>query len=345
MQEFELFNPGEKLVVQDNLSSIIPIREEIIVRFPGRIHMSPIDCNRFGFGQPGGGGVGFAVRLNNKLEVKIATQITVEGPERQKAVLLHWSRLMMKTLSFSGGVSLSLTLCSEMDRHSGLGSSVAIAAACLSAINKLFGEPYTKIQLRDMITNNFVEQCRGKVTRGLETGVGSYLVLNGGFCAIGDDTVLLSSSHKLDGYPVLLVFPKVSRPHENDPESLEMFNRSLRLDESYRYVRAYRIMMDMLPALNQGDLRAIGDVVWEFQFSGTHQSMIQGYNDGGVEIIRTMTILRQSGADIVGMSSVGPTVYAISENLEHVIQTAKDEGFQYTISQVEPLGDGVVQHE
>ena len=132
--------------------------------------------------------------------------------------------------------------------------------------------------------------------------------------------------------------PKVSRPHEDDPESLEMLKRSLRLDESYRYVRAYRIIMDLLPALHRRDLRAVGEVVWEFQFSGTHQSMIQGYNDGGVEIIRTMTFLRRSGAQIVGMSSVGPTVYAISEDLECVIQDARSAGLQYTISQVEPSG-------
>lgn len=338
MQEFDLFDPGDRLDIPDNMPSASPVRDKVVVRFPGRIHISPIDCNRFGFGHPGGGGVGFSVNLDNWLEATIATRTEVECLPEQQALMLHWARLMMKILGFDGGVSLKLRLCSEMDQHSGLGSSVAVAAACLSAINWLFGEPYTKTQLRDVLTRNFVEQCRDRVTRGLETGVGSHLVLNGGFCAVGDGTVLLSSAHELDGYPVMLIRPKVSRHNEDDPECLEMLKRSLRLDESYRYIRAYRIIMDLLPALHRKDLQAIGEVIWEFQFSGTHLSMFQGYHDGGVEIIRIMTLLRQSGAKIVGMSSVGPSIYAISENLDSAIQAANEANLSHTITQIDSFG-------
>ena len=86
-----------------------------------------------------------------------------------------------------------------------------------------------------------------------------------------------------------------------------MVQQSFRLDESYRYIRAYRLIMDLLPALLEC-CGAHGDAVWEFRFSGTH-SMLQGYEDGGVEIIRTMTFLRRSGAQIVGMwDRVEPTI-------------------------------------
>ena len=342
MQEFDLFDPGERLNIPGNLASARPVIDGINISFPGRIHVSPIDCNRFGFGQPGGGGVGFAVSLDNRLEIKIAPQTIVEGAPGQEPVMLHWARLMLKILGYDRGLSLKMRLCPEMGQHSGLGSSVAVAAACLSGINKLFGEPYTKIQLRDLLTLNFVEQCRGRVTRGLETGVGSHVLLNGGFCAVGDNTVLLSSSHELDAHSVLLVFPKVTRLHQDDPECLEMLKRSLRLDESYRYIRAYRVIMDLWPALQRKDLRGLGEVIWEFQFSGTHLSMFQGYDDGGVEIIRTMTLLRKSGAQIVGMSSVGPTIYAISDNLDCVLQAARTAGLHHSITRIDPFGTALV---
>lgn len=338
LQEFDLFDAGERLIVPDRLRGAIPVRETATVRFPGRIHISPIDCNRFGFGRAGGGGVGFAVTLDNTVEARVATETTVEGLRGQQAVLLHWTFLMLKMLQFDGGIHLSLKLCPQMDQHSGLGSSVAVAAACLTVINNLFGNPYTKTELRDALTSNFVEQCRGRVTRGLETGVGSHLILHGGFCAVGDDTLLLSSLHELDDYPVMLVCPKTSRHHNDDPECLEMLKRSLRLDESYRYTRAYRLVMDLLPALRRRDLETAGDVVWEFQFSGTHQSMLQGYEDGGVEIIRTMTFLKQSGAQVVGMSSVGPTIYALSEHMDCVVRAANNAGLLYTMTRVDPFG-------
>ena len=107
-QEFDLFDPGDRLVVPDDPRPATPVHDRAVVRFPGRIHMSPVDCNRFGFGRPGGGGIGFAVSLDNSIEARIALETTAEGPSGQHAVLLHWALLMREMLRFDGGLHLSL---------------------------------------------------------------------------------------------------------------------------------------------------------------------------------------------------------------------------------------------
>jgi beta-ribofuranosylaminobenzene 5'-phosphate synthase len=338
MDQSNLFDPGENLVRVVPQRKATPVRESVTVKFPARIHISPIDCNRFAFGMPGGGGVGFAVEMENWLTVSVAEKDSIACTQRHKPLLAHWLDVARDCFAYQGGLSVSVTTSEAMGQHSGLGSSAVLAVGCLQAVNLLFGEPLSQNDVRRTIAHNFVEECYGRLARGLETGVGTYAVLYGGLCIIGDRIAPVYHSRTLDGYPVLLVQPDISRPDLDKPESAEMLKRSFELDASYRYVRAYRTIMDIVPYLYEGNIEGFGKVVWDFQFSGTHISMIQSYDRGGVDLWKIMTMLREAGAEVVGMSSVGPTIFALAKDLSPLVSMASSAGLKQIVTAVAPAG-------
>jgi predicted sugar kinase len=338
MSRLALFDPGNNLILHLPPKKILPKYKSLSMKFPGRIHITPIDCNRFDFGKPGGGGMGFAVELDNELHIKICQKDEIISDDIHKPLLNQYVALLRKLFVFDGGLEVKCQISSLMRQHSGLGSSVALAIACTQGINELFGAPLSGEDIRQLVADNFVEVSAGKLSRGLETGVGTYVILNGGFAIIADSVVPLYSTNVLNGLPVILVSPTIQRSETDKPESLDMLERSLLLDASYRYTRAYRIVMDIVPSLARRDLRAAGDVVWDFQFSGTHQSMIQAYHDGGIEIIQIMTLLRKAGGLIVGMSSVGPTLYAVCEDSQDVVSAVSSANLRSHLTCVSRKG-------
>jgi predicted sugar kinase len=334
----DLFSPGEYIDDLGLSRTCKSAHEVVCLTFPSRIHVTPIDCNRFAFGVPGGGGVGFAIEMENYLRLHLCKTDSVDALPQHIPVLEHYVALAKKVFAYDGGIGLECRTADVLTRHSGLGSNVGLACACMQGINVMFGETLSIREIRRLIAKNFVEECEGRLSRGLETGVGTQVILAGGACVVGDRTALLYEGHCLDGLSVVLLFPEAPRPDLDKPESLEMLRRSVFLDESYRYVRAYRIVMELVPAMECGDLARIGDVVWDFQFSGTHLSMIQSCFDGGLEIYRTLIALRAAGVEVVGMSSVGPCVYAIGTDADSAVSTAEELGIAYVATSVAARG-------
>ena len=99
MDHFATFAPGQNI---DTLGLIREAKRElsgISLVFPGRIHMTPIDCNRFGFGKPGGGGIGFAVDLPNRLDISISSETKIESNSaKHRALVIHYSKLVQAVL-------------------------------------------------------------------------------------------------------------------------------------------------------------------------------------------------------------------------------------------------------
>jgi len=309
------FEPGENLDTLGIEMSASLLRKNLVVGFPSRIHVTPVDCNRFAFSKPGGGGIGFAIDLPNKLKIAPAASVGIRSSiQHYDHIVNHYIKLMEKVLHVELRIELSLSLSELMSKHFGLGSSVCVACAVMWSINRLCGNPLTLEQLRLLIAHNFVEECQGRLSRGLETGVGTSVIFRGGISVIADQIIEVFHRPFPEGYSVLIVDPVTSRPEMDKPESEDMLERTFFLDSSYRYTKAYNILMDVIPALNSGDLRVFGEYVWDIQFSGTHLSMIQSYEAFGRKIYDVLSTLRASGAMICGISSVGPAIYCVCES-------------------------------
>ena len=338
------FEPGTEIQDLGMVRETSLELREIQIRFPNRIHMTPIDCNRFGFGEPGGGGIGFAIDLGSTLRISTSRHLEVEvSRPTDIPLMVHYSRVMQQVLNTRQEFHFSLHMANTVKQHFGLGSSVSVACAVVFGINKMFRDPLSVDEMRRLIAHNFVEEFEGEVSRGLETGVGTSVILKGGIAVIANGIVEVFRRPFPQGYAVLLVDPRTSRPESNRPESEDMLRRTFHLDGSYRYTKAYDILMDIIPAIDAGDFRKVGDYVWDIQFSGTHLSMIQSYEAFGEQIYKTLGILRGAEAAVCGLSSVGPAIYAIclDEMKDAIAESVVQQCERVSVMEVRANNNGI----
>lgn len=92
-----------------------------------------------------------------------------------------------------------------------------------------------------------------------------------------------------------------------------LMNRARNLDYRDRELKAYMVLMDLIPpALIHDDLRRAGDVIWEIEFRGGSKRAEVEHNS--FIIYQYMSQLREAGFEFVAMSSVGPTIAVITES-------------------------------
>ena len=77
--------------------------------------------------------------------------------------------------------------------------------------------------------------------------------------------------------------------------------------------KSWLILMDLIPALARGDVKAVGEVVWKMQTLGSKATEIAAH---GKDIFPCMEYLYKNveGVAVVGMSSIGPAVVVITKD-------------------------------
>jgi beta-ribofuranosylaminobenzene 5'-phosphate synthase len=338
MTGIEFFDAGSSIMIGDLRRPSAPKQDAIRLKFPGRIHVTPIDCNRFDFGRPGGGGIGFAIEMENYLEASLGEEDSQQAPPDKALLLKHVTAIAKAIFGYQGGLTVSLDISRLLGEHRGFGSTTALMTSCFQAMNLLFGSPLSQEEIRRLVAYNFVEVCGGKLARAMETGVGTYVILNGGLAVLGDDLRTVYVREFLSDHHVALIDPGSVRPSHEEPENVPVFLKSQQEDLAFRYQKSYIILMDLIPALYRNDVRTIGEIFWRFQFSGTNLFLIQNYKDGGLRILRIMTELRAKGIPIVGLSSVGPTIYALSTRPELIHDVCDELGAPFALTRVENRG-------
>ncbi len=316
--EFVSFRPGEKIRTcgfeQEYLLS--PIRGKVKVTAPARIHLSVLDMNRFAPGRPGGGGIGFAVQIYCTAEVECTNGgITIDY--ERAPILEHLVKVFQTTVGYRGG--FAITARDHQHKHVGLGSTSTILIATLTAMNQAVGEPLTGDQLRLLLGNNFIEEVSDElIAFGFETGVGPAVSTHGGMAVMGDELSLAYHHAFAEGKDVYVIIPPSEISSAGTHEFELLMNRARDLDYRDRDLKAYMFLMDLIPALERGDLAKIGEIIWEIEFRGSKRAEVEHH---GFAIYRYMNQLREAGIEFVGMSSVGPSIAAITNKSESEIRT------------------------
>jgi beta-ribofuranosylaminobenzene 5'-phosphate synthase len=337
----DTFTPGEQIIIRGSSRHATPTMRTVKLTFPARVHVTLLDANRFDVGQPGAGGLGFAVRMQNLMEVSLADRDHQESAGNYQPVLAHITLVMKKLLGFGGGIRVTLQCDPGLRLHSGLGSTVSIMTACAQGINILFGCPFGTDEVRTLVGHNYAEAHQGKLVRGTETGVGSYLALHGGFVVVASDLTVVYARPFLPAQSVVLVFPRVRRFPNQEPQNRFELERIKREDAAFRYHKAYLVLMDLIPALYRRDLTIVGDVIWRLQFGGNNLLEFEKYPHGGHAILEIMRTVRYGcePRPIVGISSLGPTVFVAHRDPEVLKRlSASCDAEEYLITDVDNDG-------
>jgi len=315
--EFTSFAPGENvrpcgLCKAYNLS---PVTGTVIVDAPARIHLTVLDMNRFSPDRPGGGGIGFAIKTYCTAEVECtASDIAIDYT--REPILRHFVKVFRHVIGYTGGFRIRAR--DHMHEHVGLGSTSTILITVASALNVAVGSPLTSNQLRLLLGNNFVEETETRnVAFGFETGVGPAASTYGGMVVMGDELTLIYQHAFAEGMRVYIAIPPSDISSAGEKEFNLLMNKARTLDYRDRTLKSYLTMMDLIPALEQGDLAKIGDVIWEIEFRGSKRAEVEHH---GFELYRYMAALRNAGLEFVGMSSVGPSIAIVTGRPEDEVR-------------------------
>lgn len=328
--EFTPFRPGERIrrIPLPEKPKISPVTGTATVVAPARIHLTVLDMNRFAPEQPGGGGVGFAIQLYCTVEASCIPS-GLEIDYTRTSIIQHFCEVFRQTVGYTGGFRVRAR--DHQHSHVGLGSTSTILIALAHALNRIVGSPLTGDQLRKMIGNNYVEETvDGKIAFGFETGVGPAVSIHGGMAVMGDKLSLIYHHPFAEGKHVYIVIPPTDISSAGTKEFDLLMNKARTLDYRDRELKAYLVMMDLIPALEDDNLERAGNVIWEIDFRGSKRAEVEHHS---FAIYHYMSRLRESGLEFVGMSSVGPSIAVITRRSRaEVEEILKPLGLDIAIS-------------
>ncbi|MEA2035207.1 MAG: GHMP kinase [Euryarchaeota archaeon] len=320
--EFSPFNVGEniKTLGFESDFELKILEKPVEVRVPARIHLTVLDMNRFAPDRPGGGGIGFAIKIYTTAVVK-CTDSETEIDYSREPIIKHFMEVFKKVTGYSGGFKISLT-DHEM-KHVGLGSTGSVVLAVAHAMNRATGNPLTAEEIRLLIGHNYVEETvNGQIIPGFETGVGPAAATHGGMAVLGDELALICHHPFAADKNVYIIIPPTEANAAGDDEFRLLMNRARNLDYSDRELKAYMVLMDLIPALQRDDLGKLGGIIEEMDFRGSKRAEVE---HNSFEIYAHMSSLRKNGLEFVGMSSVGPSIAIITDKnrseMEKIIQS------------------------
>ncbi|MDD4255923.1 MAG: GHMP kinase [Methanofollis sp.] len=321
--DFEPFRAGTNIrpLRIDRPLRPVPRPGTFTVRAPARIHSTVLDMNRFAPDQPGGGGFGYAVQVYSTARVE-CTADGIEIEYERTPIIRHIVEAFRATVGYQGGFRIAAD--DHHYKHVGLGSTGTMLLAVSHAMNAALGSPLTAEELRILVGKNFVEETaenNNMVAFGFETGVGPAASTYGGFVVMGDELALAYRHPFAEGKNVFVIIPKSGISSSGKSEFDLLMNRARDLDYRDRPIKAYMVLMDLLPALERGDLKKAGDVMWEIEFRGSKRAEIEHHD---FAIYNIMSRLREAGIEFVGMSSVGPSIAVVTGKPEEEMKAIAD---------------------
>ena len=289
-----------------------------MVRSVSRLHVTLIDLHG-GLGRVDGS-VGVTLeRPWMEFEVERAEEgVTVEGEGEVAVKAERAARAVLEGFGLEGGVRVVVRR--SYPEHVGLGSGTQAALSVAVGVLEAFGvEDYDVRGLADLLG------------RGGTSGIGVAAFEGGGFIVDGghrfgpggkEGFKPSAASGEVPPAPVVarlevpgdwrfvLAIPEVRRGAHGE-EEVDIFRRYCPVParEVERVCRL--VLMVMLPAVAEGDAEAFGRAVDEVQGLGFKRVEV-GLQDAVVREL--MEVAREAGAYGAGLSSFGPTVYAVCDS-------------------------------
>ncbi|MCY4401757.1 MAG: beta-ribofuranosylaminobenzene 5'-phosphate synthase [Candidatus Poribacteria bacterium] len=285
---------------------------EVRITTPARLHFSLIDLN----GQLGriDGGFGLAINEPNfKIVAEPATEIHVESDAYQKRaceILTH----LQTIYQFPG---IKLKLISEIPTHSGFGSGTQLSLAIATAVNVLYD---LKLSLLELAT---------AVGRGGTSGIGVAAFDSGGFIVdvghqypeqkasflpssaaddISPPPILFQQS--FPNWQLLIAIPNCSRIYGE--EELNLFRTLCPQPPSVAPKLTHILLLQILPALLENNMHQFSKALNHIQTFGWKKVEIDAQGD---ELKQTLEFMQNNGALGGGVSSWGPAICAVSEDI------------------------------
>jgi beta-ribofuranosylaminobenzene 5'-phosphate synthase len=290
------------------------LEEAVFVEAPARLHFGVLDL-RGALGR-WFGGIGAAAPAPTLLvSASPAESLVVEGDDCQRAS--EFARRMLDHVGASQGASLGarVRVHRALPAHAGLGSGTQLALAIARALAEAHGEERTAPELARIM---------GRAKRsaiGTWTFAGGGLVVEGGRRVGQDESAPLLARLPFPPSWRCVVAVPPARPGVSGAAEAHALAALPSPPEREVERVAYVVLMGLLPALVEADVKAFGAALTEIQErTGRWFASAQGgtFAPGASNMLVKRMV--EWGARGVGQSSWGPAVYGIVDGDEAAVR-------------------------
>jgi len=310
------FNPGENISLKYVSSESVD--KTVEVKVPGRIGFVVCDMTTFAPGKPGGGGVGMAVEVfSSAIVTKCASEkkeCKIVSP--RPLLVSHFVKIFCKVTGENEN-KFEIKTSSEMKSHTGLGSTSSTVLSVLLGMNELCNRPLTYEHIRQLLGRNYVEEKDDKLVYGYETGMTGVGAQNGGIYVISTDLVPVCNFKFAEDKNVFILVPSANAVAVKFEDEEATLTEGAHQDTNEAHAKAHLILMELIPALAHKEIEKVGDVIWKLQSIGSKKAEIDLH---GANINSCMRYLRKNEVEVVGLSSVGPSVAVVTRKSKEEIQ-------------------------
>ena len=329
-RSYKIIRHGEPLMAIKETFPYNSFRDEprVVIQTPSRLRLTLTDltgsCGRVD------GGVGISLdEPNILLDVERGEDLVVVGENADRA--LAAARAVQEHLGLGGAL---LSIRSGYRMHAGLGGGTQLCIAAGKAMCELYHQPLSVREIAQIIN-------RGG-TSGIGTAafeVGGFLVDGGHSYGPGKDKMSFSPSAACSGvrpasiiarhdfprdWKIILALPEVPAGAHGKRE-VDIFREYCPLPAAEVHELCYQILVCMLPSLVEGSLDDFGAAVNRVQEIGFKKVEVMLQHP---VVHRLMDAMREAGAACAGLSSFGPTVYAITDTQGRDIEAAAREAMR-----------------
>lgn len=298
------------------------------------------------------GGLGFAIKEPSCQLAFIARSKFKIDDQRSKPMSLSErqrleSILNAEQLRYRFDRAFNVSIEGSMLTHSGFGSGTAITLACLEALHLLNGH---------LIARDSLIQAS---ERGGTSGIGIHTYFNGG-CVFDLGKLVDNSQHvpssqaQVKHLPLLLdqlVMPDwdigicipINIPNKTQSEEQAFFERACPISADSVYEATYHTLFGLYAAIKEGNKSAFSQALKTLQ-ECTWKKLER--NEYGQALADIETSLYTCGADAVGMSSLGPSLFFLAENVNEVVTKMRALSFDCELFVTQPENNGrILKHD
>ena len=211
------------------------------------------------------------------------------------------------------------------------------------AVNELYGKPVSYKILAKYVAQNHGEEIEGdnENLNPVQCIGGSAVsgLYNGGLFIITGETEVVGRMNIKSQKKVVLGIPEKYKEvdsKEQFDEEKKNLGKFLKTGKKYGSTIAYKILHQGLPAMKDTDLKPMGNIIYEYRFyMGSIKNCSYVYAPM-IGITNNLKFLKEKRlVDVLSISSIGPTVFAITDNTKPVIEAFEKQGLTTTVTEVD----------
>lgn len=325
------------------------MNKEIMIKSFPRIHITLIGMNNNGYRINGGIGFSIDAPVTNS-HFMLSKDIAINDKRERKLTRDEQIKLYntLKNVKCANKMNNGITCSIESNviPHYGLGSNTSIYLSCIEALF-IFNEiTYDK--------NKIISSS----TRGGTSGIGINTYFDGGYVfdvGIKNESDLLvpSSIASRKGKKPLVIYKGeapdweigICIPHylnnKSEQEEKDFFNNYCPIDKVFVDDILYETVYGITSAIIEGDYKVFCQSINTIQQTRWKYLERSLYGNALVELEQK---IMQLGVDCVGMSSLGPSLFFLGDNINNIINKLKQDksSLQCYISKMNNQGRQIV---